>query len=268
MTQTSLPDKMFADEILRGLNTRFIGHKIFSYESLDSTNDTAFALGEKGLKEGVCVFAEYQKKGRGRLGRSWVSPKWKNLILSILLRPMLSPHEVSKITLVTAVSVVKTIKHVTGKTLGIKWPNDIYFQREKVGGILTEMSAEADRVRFVVVGIGINLNAAKNELPPQSTSLKIILQKEISRLHFAQELLRQMESDVLRLKNGQFETMAKEWEEFSITTGQRVTASILGRKVQGQAMGIDAEGALWIRKDNGLQERIMAGDVEHENLSR
>lgn len=253
---------MFADEIAHGLNTRFVGHKIFSYESLDSTNDTAFELGEKGLKEGACVFAEYQKKGRGRLGRTWVSPNGKNLILSILLRPMLSPHEVSKITLVTAVSVVKTIKHVTGQTLGIQWPNDIYFQKEKVGGILTEMSAEADRVRFVVMGIGINLNAAKNELPPQSTSLKIITGKEISRIPFAQGLLRQIEADTLRLKNGEFETLAKEWEEFSITTGERVIASLLGRKVQGQAMGIDADGALWIRKDNGLQERIMAGDVQ------
>lgn len=259
----SVPDRMFADELKHELHTQFIGQQIFSYESLDSTNDAAFLMGEQGAKEGVCVFAEYQKKGRGRLGRQWVSPKHRNIILSVLLRPALIPQEVSKLTLACVVSVIRAIQKTTGKTLGIKWPNDIYYEGKKVGGILTEMSAESDRINFIVVGIGINVNSSVSELPETAISLKEIAGHEINRIEFAQLLLTELESDYLRLKNGQFDSLAKDWEEFSVTSGQRVIATLFGRKVEGQAVGIDRDGALWIRQDNGLQEKIVAGDVEH-----
>ena len=209
---------MFADELAHGLRTKFIGRQIFSYEELDSTNDAAFRLGEQGIKEGACVFAEYQKKGRGRLGRSWVSPKSKNIILSVLLRPVLLPQEVSKLTLACAVSVIRTIRSVTGKTLGIKWPNDIYYRTKKVGGILTEMSAESDRINFIVVGIGINLNSNASELPAGSSSLKALTGHDLNRLGFARLLLAELEADYLRLKNGEFDGLSKDWEYFSLTS--------------------------------------------------
>jgi BirA family biotin operon repressor/biotin-[acetyl-CoA-carboxylase] ligase len=259
----SIPDKMFADEIAHSLKTKFVGRKIFSYDTLDSTNDAAFRLGEQGIEEGASVFAEYQKKGRGRLGRDWVSPKGKNLILSVLLRPLLSPTEASKITLAAAVSVIQTVRKTIGKTLGIKWPNDIVCGHKKVGGILTEMSAEVDRVNFVVVGIGLNINSVAKELPKRSISLKEIAGHEVSRVSFARDLLEQLEKDLLLLKKGHFEMLAKEWEDFSVISGRRVAARVLGRKIEGEAMGIDKDGALWIRKDDGLQERITAGDVEY-----
>jgi len=259
----AVPDKMFADELVYDLGTKFIGREIYSYDELDSTNDTVFQLGKNNAKEGVCIFSEYQNKGRGRLGRSWVSPKGKNVILSVLLRPLLLPQEVSRLTLACAVSVIKAIKKTTQKNLGIKWPNDIYYENKKVGGILTEMSAESDRINFIVVGIGINLNADVGELPSGSTSLKKITGHRINRIRFAQQLLRELETDYLQLKNGHFDALAKDWEEFSITSGQRVVATLFGRKIEGQAIGIDKDGALWIRQDNGFQERILAGDVEH-----
>ena len=259
----SIPDKLFADELSVGLGTKLIGREIYSYDELDSTNNAVFGLGEKGAKEGVCVFAEYQKKGRGRLGRSWVSPKGKNMILSVLLRPFLLPQEVSKLTLACAVSVIKAIKKATGKNLGIQWPNDIYYTNKKVGGILTEMSAESDRINFIVVGIGINLNADPGDLPPGSTSLKKIIGRAVDRIGFGQVLLRELEADYSRLKNHRFDELAKDWEAFSMTSGQRVVATVFGRKIEGQAVGIDKDGALWIRQDNGFQERVVAGDVEH-----
>ena len=259
----AIPDKLFADELMAGLGTKFIGREIYSYDELDSTNDVAFRLGEKGAKEGLCIFAEYQKKGRGRLGRSWVSPKGKNIILSVLLRPLFLPQEISKLTLACAVSVIKTIRKITGKSPGIKWPNDIYYEDKKIGGILTEMSAESDRINFIVVGLGINLNAEPSELPPGSNSLKRITGRAIDRVGFGRELLRELETDYSRLKNGRFDELGKDWEAFSVTSGQRVVATLFGRKIEGQAVGIDKDGALWIRQDNGFQERIMAGDVEH-----
>jgi BirA family biotin operon repressor/biotin-[acetyl-CoA-carboxylase] ligase len=172
------------------------------------------------------------------------------------------PQDVSKLTLGCAVSVIKAIQKTTGKTLGIKWPNDIYYENKKVAGILTEMSAESDRINFIVVGIGINLNSESNQLPPGSISLKEITGREVNRIAFGQALLRQLETDYLRLKNSEFEELAKDWETYSVTSGHRVTATLFGRKIEGQAVGIDKEGALWIRQDNGFQERIVAGDVE------
>lgn len=258
----SVPDKMFADEISHGLKTKLIGKRILSFDEIDSTNDTAYRLAGQGAIEGTCVFAEFQKKGRGRLGRSWLAPKGENLLFSIVLRPVLTPAETAKITLTAAVSVVKAIATITGKTLGIKWPNDVYAGDRKVCGILTEMSAEADRVKFAVVGIGVNVNADRRELPDTATSLKAVAKAPVSRMALARKILEQFETEYRMLKDGRFEAIAREWEEFSVTSGRRVTATVLGRKLQGQAVGIDADGALWIRKDNGLQERVTAGDVE------
>ena len=259
----SIPDRMFADELRHGLKTRWLGGKILSYESLDSTNDSVYRLGEHAEKEGLCIFAEYQKKGRGRLGRAWVSPKHKAILFSVLLRPELSPGEISKITLTAAVSVVRAVQKVTGRCLEIKWPNDIVFHGKKIGGILTEMSAEADRVKFVVLGIGLNVNACLADLPAEASSLKEILGMELPRLELAQSLLQELERDMNLLKKGRFKEIAKEWEEFSVTMGRRVAATLADRKIHGMATGIDATGALWIRKDNGLQERVLSGDIQH-----
>ncbi len=260
---TRIPDKLFADEIADSLGTKFIGKPIFSYEDLDSTNDTVFKLGEEGLAEGAAVFTEHQKKGRGRLGRSWISPKGKAILFSYLLRPTLAPSQVSRVTLVTGVSIARACRQLTGKPVGIKWPNDIYYQNKKVGGILTEMSAESDRINFVVVGVGINANSVAADLPANSLSLRDITGQDVARVSFSKMLLREIEVDYLRLKKGLFDEIAQEWESYSVTTGQRVAATLLDRRIEGQATGIDSEGALWIRKDNGLQERILSGDVQH-----
>ena len=259
----SVPDRLFADEIRWGLKTEFMGQQIFSYEELDSTNDAAWRLGEEGLPPGTCVFAEHQKKGRGRLGRLWTAPKHRSILFSALLRPDLSPDGVARITLGAALSVVRAVRLVAGISVGIKWPNDVVYREKKICGILTEMSAEMDRVRFVVLGIGINVNSRVKELPPGSTSLREIMGKNVSRLLLAQTLLRELEKDMERLKKGNFDSLSEEWEEHSETTGKRVIATLLDRSIQGQATGIDADGALWIRKDNGLQERILSGDIRH-----
>ncbi len=260
---TGIPDKLFADEILDGLETEFMGKPLLSYDEIDSTNDAVFKMGEDGVPEGAAVFAEFQKKGRGRLGRSWISSKGKSVLFSYLLRPTLSPAQISRVTLVAGVSAVRACRRITGKEIGIKWPNDIYFQNRKIGGILTEMSAESDRINFVVVGIGLNVNSSPEDLPEGSMALCEIAGHQIARIVFSQTLLREIEADYVRLKKGLFKELAEEWETYSVTTGQRVSARLLDRTVEGQAVGIDADGALWIRKDNGLQERILSGDIQH-----
>ena len=124
------------------------------------------------------------------------------------------------------------------------------------------MSAEADRIKFVIIGIGINVNASSKELPPGSVSLKEITGKEMPRVEFTRQLLEELEEDYLRLKNGDYEGLAKDWEDFSVTSGHRIRVNLFGRETEGEAVGIDQDGALWIRKDNGLQEKITAGDIQ------
>jgi len=260
---THIPDKMFADEITCGLKNRIIGRELFCYREVDSTNDIAHRLGENGTKEGACVFAEYQKKGRGRLGRSWVAPKGKDVLLSVLLRPILPPSEVPRLTLAVSIAVARAIKRETGVKAGIKWPNDVLIGEKKVCGILTEMSAEVDRVKYVVIGIGVNANTAAKDLPEGAASLRGVTGKDIHRPEFARTLLAELETEYTRLKEGRYEDIAKEWEEYTVTSGRRVTATVSGRKIQGHAVGIDLDGALWIRRDNGLQERVIAGDIQH-----
>jgi BirA family biotin operon repressor/biotin-[acetyl-CoA-carboxylase] ligase len=258
-----IPDKMFADEISQGLKTRLIGRDIFCYAEADSTNDLAHRLGETGAKEGTCVFAEHQKKGRGRLGRTWEAPKGKNVLLSVLLRPQSPPSEVPRLTLAASVAVARAVERETGLRPGIKWPNDVLLGDKKVCGILTEMSAEVDRVKYVVIGIGVNANSVAKDLPEGATSLREAAGREIHRPSFARTLLQELEAEYSRVKDGRFDETAKEWEEYTVTSGRRVSATVSGRKIQGQAAGIDLDGALWIRRDNGLQERITAGDIQH-----
>ncbi len=259
----SVPDKLFADEVMDGLQTKYVGKRIFSYESLDSTNSAAWDLGAQGSPEGTAVLAEYQKKGRGRLGREWVSPKGKNLLFSVLLRPQVAPSDVAKITLILALSTVRAVKSLCGVSLGVKWPNDLLYREKKVGGILTEMNAEADRIHFVVAGLGLNVNTAKDELPDVGTSLFQITGQKQARVKLLQAIFKELEHDLDIFKAGGFEKLAEEWESYSETTGKRVSVSLQGRTVQGEARGIDKDGALWVRTDTGILEKVLSGDVQH-----
>ncbi|MCG3176082.1 MAG: Bifunctional ligase/repressor BirA [Candidatus Omnitrophica bacterium] len=260
----SSPDRVIADELEALLGDgRTVGSRILCYEELDSTNSTAFALAEKGCADGTCVLAEHQKGGKGRLGRTWSSPKAQNLLLSVVLRPRMSPMDAPRLTLASAVCVVRAIKRLTGLDPRIKWPNDLLLGDRKLCGILTEMSAETDRVAFVVVGIGLNVNSDPDRLPEGAVSLAAALGHAVRRAPLAAAILEELDKAYADLREGRFGGLAEAWEEHSATTGRRVTAHLPGRTLHGSAQGIDADGALWIRTDSGLQERVLTGDVVH-----
>ncbi len=162
------PDALLADDLLARLGkTKVIGRDIQVFEQTTSTNDVIEKLARDGVQEGVVVFAESQTKGRGRLGRKWISPAHKGLWFSILLRPDLRPQETTQLTVASATALRRAIKNVTGLLPEIKWPNDLLIGGKKVAGILTEMSAEVDRVRHVILGIGVDVNLDANEFPPE-----------------------------------------------------------------------------------------------------
>jgi BirA family biotin operon repressor/biotin-[acetyl-CoA-carboxylase] ligase len=225
-------------------------------------------LARDGVKEGAVVFAEAQTKGRGRLGRKWMSPTHKGLWFSILLRPDLRPQETTQLTVASATALRRAIKTVTGLSAQIKWPNDLLIGGKKVVGILTEMSAEVDRVRHVILGIGVDVNQDAAEFPAElrkiATSLKIEAGKEISRAELAAEILRELDFDYARICGGKFPGVADEWEAGCATIGKNVSVQMGTRQIRGRAEALDDDGALLVRTEHGRLERIIGGDVTLE----
>jgi BirA family biotin operon repressor/biotin-[acetyl-CoA-carboxylase] ligase len=265
----SSPDALHADDLLARLGAvKVIGRDIRVFEETTSTNDVIEKLAQDGVREGVVVFAESQTKGRGRLGRTWVSPARKGLWFSILLRPELRPQAATQLTIASATALRRAIKSVTGLSPEIKWPNDLMFGGKKVAGILTEMSAEVDRVRHVILGIGVDVNLAANEFTPDlrkiATSLRIEAGEEVERAELATAMLRELDADYARISGGQFSQVADEWEAGCATIGRNVSVRTGVQKVSGRAEALDDDGALLVRTEHGHLERVIGGDVTLE----
>lgn len=262
----STPDALHADDLLARLGgARIIGRDIQVFEETTSTNDVVEKLARDGVREGVVVFAESQTKGRGRLGRAWMSPTHKGLWFSILLRPELRPQAATQLTIASATALRRAVKLVTGVTAEIKWPNDLLINGKKVAGILTEMSAEPDRVRHIIVGIGVDVNQEANEFPAElrkiATSLRIESGEMVSRAELATAILQELEKDYARVCGRKFAALADEWEAGCGTIGKDVSVQMGVQQVRGRAEALDDDGALLVRTEHGHLERVIGGDV-------
>src|ERR1017187_8118407 len=200
----SAPDALHADDLLARLGkTKIVGRDIRVFEQTTSTNDVIERLARDGVKEGAVVFAESQTRGRGRLGRKWMSPPRRGLWFSVLLRPDLRPQEATRLTVASATALRRAIETQTGLKPNIKWPNDILIHGKKVAGILTEMSAELDCVKYVVLGIGVDVNLNHSDFPAElrklATSLKAELGRPVSRPELAVAILRELDHDYARI---------------------------------------------------------------------
>jgi len=262
----SAPDVLHADDLLSRLGqTRVIGRDIRVFQETTSTNDVVEKLARDGVKEGVAVFAESQTRGRGRMGRKWVSPPGKGLWFSVLLRPGLLPQETTRLTIASATALRRAIAEHTGLQAEIKWPNDLLLSGKKIAGILTELNAELDHVRYVILGVGVDVNLVTSDFPeavrPLATSLKIASGRAINRPGLAVAILREFDRDYARVCSGQFVTVANEWEEHCTTLGREVSIRIGQREVRGRAESLSPEGELLVRTEHGRLERVGGGDV-------
>ncbi|MSU63478.1 MAG: biotin--[acetyl-CoA-carboxylase] ligase [Pedosphaera sp.] len=264
-----VPDVLLADDILSRLGkTRVIGRDIRVFQETTSTNDIVEKLARDGVKEGVAVFAETQTKGRGRLGRKWLSPGKKGLWFSVLLRPDLRSDEATQVTILAATGLARALRQHTGVAVEIKWPNDLLVNGRKVAGSLMELSAEVDRVRFIVLGIGLDVNMRESDFPPElrkvGTSLRLESGKSWHRGELAATILEELDHDYSRLRAGCFESIADEWEELCATIGKNVSIRMGERVIRGRAESLDSDGALILRTEHGRLERIIGGDVTLE----
>ncbi|MBU3911852.1 MAG: biotin--[acetyl-CoA-carboxylase] ligase [Candidatus Omnitrophica bacterium] len=257
----SAPDRLTEVELKWKLDTDIIGKKIYSYDEVASTNDAAHKLALSGEKEGLVVTAEYQTRGRGRLGRKWVSPRGKGAYLSVILRPDVLPREACMITLFSALSVAMTIREETGLPALIKWPNDVLINSKKVSGILTELNAETDKVNFVIAGIGININTKKELLPEGGTSIFVEKDSQVSRVDFVKRLLKNLDKYYAIYKHGKLDRIVEEHKKLSAILDKRVQVNYHNQSISGHALDVDKEGALILRLDSGFNERVLAGDV-------
>lgn len=258
---TSSPDRLFPQEVNYQLNTKFMGRKIFYFEVVPSTMDIAIQLGMKGLPEGTLILAESQTKGRGRLNRQWYSPKYKGIYLSLILRPKILPNQTPILTLMAAVSICGAIKETVDLDTKIKWPNDILFHNKKLGGILTELNAEMDMIRFVIIGVGLNVNNDKKTLVAHATSLKEQKKENINRIELLKVLLRKIEYNYLLFQKKGPQMIIEKWQQFNVTLGRRVKVICQKEELEGEAIDIDRDGGLLVREDSGLIKKVMVGDV-------
>ena len=255
------PDKLYPFEICPQLKTGIIGKKIFYYDNLDSTNTTAYELAHKIKEEGFIVLAEKQNKGKGRMSRHWSSPRGGGIYMSVVLRPGITPFQAPTITLMAAVSLAQAIRSTTTARASIKWPNDIIAENKKIAGILTEMEAGPDRVKFIVLGIGINVNTKLSELPQTASSIAHIAGNAVSRQALLIDLIDKLEHNYKIISRLGFSEIRLQWKNLSATLGKRVRASCMHRTIEGTAVDIDSDGALKIRLDNGFHEKVFSGDL-------
>jgi len=261
------PDLLTPEEVSAGLTTRRLGRVIEYRETVGSTNDLAKDLARKGVPEGLLVLADQQTAGKGRLGRSWLTPPGAAIAMSLVLRPALPPHEAPRITLAAAVAVTEAVRDMTGLPAGIKWPNDVQLEGRKLCGILTEMEAELDRVAFVVLGIGVNVGLRREQMAPalRETATSLALEGAIGvrRAVLVQAILSRFEQAYDDLLAGRFPQVLSRWRSLSVTLGRPVRVHGLGGQVtlEGVAQDVDDDGALLVRDADGCLHRVLSGEV-------
>ncbi len=253
------PEKQIEFELERLLDTKIIGKKILFFEEVDSTNNKAkqIALEEN---EGTVVISEMQTSGRGRRGREWYSPKG-GIYVTFILKPNISPEKASQLTLVSSLALVETLNAINNNlNAKIKWPNDVLVSGKKISGILTELSADMEKINYIVIGVGINLNTEKEILPENGTSLKIEMKEEVSIKLFLKSFLEHYDLIYQEYLNGGIDQIIEKWKNNSDTLGKKVKIMGINETFEGLAKDIDENGAL-ILETKEKEIKVYSGDV-------
>ncbi|HOP69383.1 MAG: biotin--[acetyl-CoA-carboxylase] ligase [Dethiobacteria bacterium] len=239
--------------------------KLFYYTTVDSTNAVLRRMAEEGAPHETMVIAEEQRAGRGRRGRRWLSPPGKGLYFSLLLRPAgVAPEEAAPITLAAAVALAQQLQRETGLPVRVKWPNDLLVNHRKIGGILTELKGEPDRVEYLVMGIGINVNQEHSdleELAGRASSLYLEKGEKFPRTPLFLGLRSKLLQGCRQFFLEGFAPFRLSWRQLNATLGRRVTVSWAGGSQEGLAVDLDEQGALLLEDDRGKRHRFTYGEI-------
>lgn len=265
----SAPDVLSKQEIESLIRTKWLGHEVFYYDEIDSTNTEAKRKAEEGAAHGAIVVADMQNAGRGRRGRDWSSPHNEGIFFTILLRPDIEPANAPMLTLVKAVAVARGISKCTGLKAEIKWPNDVVVNGKKLVGILTEMSAQIDYVNHIVIGTGINVHQTSfsGELAEKATSIDIELKnagrsEQVLRARLLEEILEQFEECYeTYIRTQDMSGLIEEYNAALVNIGRRVRVLDPVGEFEGLALGINERGSLLVEKEEGEITEISSGEV-------
>ena len=259
-----VPDILTPDMLRQRLKGSLFGKKVYHFFKIDSTNRVALELAQADEPEGAVILGEEQTAGRGRAGRTWHSEKATGIYVTLVLRPKLAPVQAPLLTMMAGLSARTAVQAVSGLEVDLKWPNDLIINGKKVGGILTEMMAEPNQVRYVIVGIGLNVNQEKfpTEISSVATSLRAASGKSQSRLELLVLLLREFETDYNRfLREGSASVVERFEALSSYARGKRVRVSSGDEVFVGMTAGLGPEGLLKVRREDGQVVTVLAGDV-------
>ncbi len=258
-------DSLLPAEIQSHLKTDFMGREIIYRPEVESTNSLAKSLAVRGAPAGTIVVAESQAAGKGRKGRVWFSPPGAGIYVSMILRPHFSLAEATKFTLLTGVALAETLLCLLPGRVEIKWPNDVLVDGRKIAGILIEISTEIDRIDYMVVGVGVNVNLKRQDFPPElkkiATSLRAETGKYFSRAAILADFLAAFEKYYGVFQDFGFAPVLARWKRLSNILEKEVQVSLLGSTIAGRVSGIDRDGALLIRGRRGCVQRILSGDM-------
>jgi len=248
------------------LKTKVVGREIISIDQTDSTNQDVVQLAQKGGQEGWVVVARHQRHGKGRRGKIWSSLGGQNLYMSVLLRPRISLKKASLLTLLTAVAAAETLADYIPKGVFIKWPNDVMVEGKKISGILLEMGKDVNSDDFFVLGVGINVNCTKYEIPPElfgiATSLYLELGYSVSVKDVLFKLLNRLDYWYGLYTASDFSAIIDRFRAFEQTTGRHVVVDVAGVRISGHAIGIDEDGFLLVQDDSGKISKVISGDLQ------
>lgn len=245
-----------------GLNTQRFARRIFSFETIDSTNNCAKVLAGCFAEEGTVVIAESQSAGRGRLGRPWLSNPNENLTFSVVLRPALSPESINLLPLSISLAIAGAIEKATGLSVQCKWPNDLLVAGKKVAGILLEGSVKQNALEYVVIGIGVNVNQITfpHEIDTTATSLRKETGKEIDRPLLFREIMTALEREYSQCASEGFPSVPPRWLQRAAIINKTVTLSQNGQMMSGVVRGISGNGGLLVQIGDATRT-FLAGDV-------
>jgi BirA family transcriptional regulator, biotin operon repressor / biotin---[acetyl-CoA-carboxylase] ligase len=247
--------------------TSAIGRSIHHYAELPSTNDEAHRRADADAAHGEVVIAELQTEGRGRRGRSWLAPPGKSIALSVVLRPSIPAARAPEITLAAAVAVCEAARDMGAPAARIKWPNDVECDGRKLAGLLTELRADGDRIRHVVLGVGLNCSLLPEDFPDelvdQATSLRIEKGEDVPRSLACARLLEALDEWLALHELEGFAPVRDRWRQLSSTLGRRVRIELEPGVLEGDAVDLAEDGALLVRTQDEALTRVVAGDVTH-----
>ncbi len=251
-----------AKEIKQSLKGNIFGKQIHTFDEVGSTQDIAHTLASFGSPEGTLIIAETQTAGIGTSGKNWVSPPG-GLWFSLILTPtLINISQASGLTILIGHSLARVIRKETNLPVLVKWPNDLYLNNKKVAGILSESSSVEVAVKYIIVGIGINVNVDSASLPFGATSLKSESGKEIQRMELLVKILEAIEKDYLTFKvTHNLQLFLKEINEWSLVVGQKVKVRLPDKSIIGYGQSIDEQGHLIVELEDGKTEIIIAGTV-------